>query len=224
MVLTVSSGAIDAISYLALGKVFTAFMTGNIVFLGLRAARAGDFDVVRIAIALACYSAGCFLGTLIAKSSRGSGNDSGLWPRRASVALGVVVIAQAGFLAVWVATDGWPSNGVTNVLVGIWAVAMGMQTVTVFSLGVKGVFTTAMTATVVVLMADITAWPRSATERRRLAGVLVSLFSGAAAGGLLLKYASFYAPFLPLVGGAFALAIAALAPWKRGAADDPDRR
>jgi len=33
--LTVSSGAIDAISFIALGKVFTAFMTGNIAFLGL---------------------------------------------------------------------------------------------------------------------------------------------------------------------------------------------
>jgi len=35
MALTVSSGAVDAISYLALGKIFTAFMTGNFVFLGL---------------------------------------------------------------------------------------------------------------------------------------------------------------------------------------------
>lgn len=40
MALTFSSGAIDAISYLALGKVFTAFMTGNLVFLGLRAVNA----------------------------------------------------------------------------------------------------------------------------------------------------------------------------------------
>jgi uncharacterized membrane protein YoaK (UPF0700 family) len=36
--LTLSSGAIDAISFLALGKVFSAFMTGNIAFLGLRVA------------------------------------------------------------------------------------------------------------------------------------------------------------------------------------------
>ena len=43
--LTVSSGAIDAISYLGLGKVFTAFMTGNIVFLGLRTASVGAFTV-----------------------------------------------------------------------------------------------------------------------------------------------------------------------------------
>jgi uncharacterized membrane protein YoaK (UPF0700 family) len=33
--LTVSSGAVDAISFLALGKVFTAFMTGNLAFLGM---------------------------------------------------------------------------------------------------------------------------------------------------------------------------------------------
>jgi uncharacterized membrane protein YoaK (UPF0700 family) len=33
--LTVSSGAVDAISFLGIGKVFTAFMTGNIVFLDL---------------------------------------------------------------------------------------------------------------------------------------------------------------------------------------------
>jgi len=32
--LTFSSGAVDAISFLTLGKVFTAFMTGNIAFLG----------------------------------------------------------------------------------------------------------------------------------------------------------------------------------------------
>lgn len=224
MALTVSSGAIDAISYLALGKVFTAFMTGNLVFLGLWTANAGDFNVVRVALALAVFSAGSFLSTLIVKSSRGSGRGSGVWPRRVTVALGVVVIAQAGFLAIWVATDGWPSNGVADVLAGLWALAMGMQTAAVFSLGVTGVFTTAATATVVVLMGDVAAWPKSATERRRLAGVLVALFAGAAAGGLLLKHARAYAPVLPLVGATLALAIAALALRKRGAADDRGRR
>jgi uncharacterized membrane protein YoaK (UPF0700 family) len=38
--LTFSSGAVDAISFLALGKVFSAFMTGNIAFLGIRLAGA----------------------------------------------------------------------------------------------------------------------------------------------------------------------------------------
>jgi uncharacterized membrane protein YoaK (UPF0700 family) len=106
--LTVSSGAIDAISYLALGKVFTAFMTGNIVFLGLRTAGAGDFDIFRIAIA------GVFLARLIAKAlrnsdrrfGRSSDGGSGVWPRELATALGIVVIAQAGFLAVWAPAGG----------------------------------------------------------------------------------------------------------------------
>jgi Protein of unknown function (DUF1275) len=114
MALTVSSGAIDAISYLALGKVFTAFMTGNIVFLGLRTARAGDFGVVRITVALAAFSAGVLLARLIAKFlrnsdrrfRRNSDGGSGVWPRELTTALGIVLIAQAGFLAVWVAAGG----------------------------------------------------------------------------------------------------------------------
>jgi uncharacterized protein DUF1275 len=34
--LTVASGAVDAISYFGLGKTFSAFITGNMVFLGIR--------------------------------------------------------------------------------------------------------------------------------------------------------------------------------------------
>jgi uncharacterized membrane protein YoaK (UPF0700 family) len=32
--LTVASGAVDAVSYFGLGKIFSAFMTGNMVFFG----------------------------------------------------------------------------------------------------------------------------------------------------------------------------------------------
>jgi uncharacterized membrane protein YoaK (UPF0700 family) len=223
MALTVSSGAIDAISYLALGKVFTAFMTGNIVFLGLRTASAGDFNVVRIAVALAVFSAGVLLARLIAKSlrnsdrrfGRNSDEGSGVWPREVTIALGIVVIAQAGFLAIWVAAGGWPSNGVADILVGIWALGMGVQSAAGLSFGVTGVFTTAATGTLVVLMDNLAAWRYPATERLRLASVLISLFAGAAAGGLLLKHARAYAPVLPIIGSSLALAIAALALRKR---------
>jgi uncharacterized membrane protein YoaK (UPF0700 family) len=226
MALTVSSGAIDAISYLGLGKVFTAFMTGNIVFLGLRTARAGDFDVVRITVALTAFSAGVLLARLIAKAlrnsdrrfRRNSDGGFGVWPRELTTALGIMVIAQAGFLAVWVAAGGWPSNGVAYILVGIWALGMGVQSAAGLSFGVTGVFTTAATGTLVVLMDSVAAWSRPATEWRRLAGVLVSLFTGAVAGGLLLKYARAYAPVLPLIGAIFALAIAAGDLRKRGEA------
>src|SRR3954447_22009697 len=81
--LTFSSGAVDAISFLALGKVFTAFMTGNVVFLGLSVADAGGPDPVRVALALAVFGAGVFLATRIAGPTAGSRP----WPGRVTAAL-----------------------------------------------------------------------------------------------------------------------------------------
>src|SRR6266568_2112734 len=44
LVLTVVSGLVDAVSYLGLGHVFTANMTGNVVLLGFAAAGASGFS------------------------------------------------------------------------------------------------------------------------------------------------------------------------------------
>ena len=68
--LTFASGAIDAISFIALGKVFTAFMTGNFVFLGLRAAGAPGPEVLTVAISLAAFAIGVFASTRIVKAAR----------------------------------------------------------------------------------------------------------------------------------------------------------
>ena len=67
------------------------------------------------------------------------------------------------------------------------------------SLDVKGVFTTAATATLLMLMSDEAGWSRSAVERRRFAGVLLALVAGATAGTLLLLHARSYAAMLPFV-------------------------
>lgn len=201
--LTVSSGAVDAISFFALGKVFTAFMTGNIVFLGLRVAGASSAPgAVAVIVSLAGFAAGVYVSTRIVKPSAGSG----VWPQRVTLALGVSLIAHAVFLAVWFAGNGQPSVDATYVLLGVWALAMGIQSAAVRALNVGGVFTTAATATVIYLAGDITDWPATVAERRRLAGVLGSLFVGATAGGLLLVHAPIYAPVLP-----FAITIAAVA-------------
>ena len=61
--LTVSSGAVDAISFLALGKVFSAFMTGNIAFLGLRVAGAGAPGAVAILASMAGFAVGVYVST-----------------------------------------------------------------------------------------------------------------------------------------------------------------
>jgi uncharacterized membrane protein YoaK (UPF0700 family) len=201
--LTVSSGAIDAISFLALGKVFSAFMTGNIAFLGLRVAGAGAPGAVAIVVSIAAFAVGVYLSSRIVKPSQGSG----VWPQRVTVALGVSLIAHAVFLAVWFASNGQPSIDVAHVLLGMWGLAMGMQSAAVRTLHVEGVFTTAATATIIFLVGDLTNWSATVAERRRLAGVLVSLFVGATAGGLLLVRAHIYAPVLP-----FVLTVVAVAP------------
>jgi len=193
--LTASSGAVDAISFLALGKVFSAFMTGNIAFLGLRVAGASAPGAVAIIVSMVAFAVGVYLSTRIVKPSEASG----IWPGRVTVALSVSLIAHAVFLAVWFATDGQPSVDVAHVLLGSWGFAMGIQSAAVRTLHVEGVFTTAATATIMFLVSHITNWSDTIVERRRLAGVLVSLFVGATAGGLLLVRAHIYAPILPCV-------------------------
>jgi uncharacterized membrane protein YoaK (UPF0700 family) len=204
--LTVSSGAVDAISFLVLGKVFTAFMTGNVAFVGLRFAGAGGPDKVAILVSMAAFALGVYLSTLIVKGSEGSGT----WPRRVTIALGVSLIAHAGFLAVWFSTGGQPSVHISHVLLGAWGMAMGMQTAAVRTLHVDGVFTTAATATFTILVGDLVRWTATAAERRRLRGVLISLFAGAATGGLLLVHAPFYAPVLPVAIAVVTVATAAI--------------
>jgi uncharacterized membrane protein YoaK (UPF0700 family) len=193
--LTLSSGAIDAISFVALGKVFTAFMTGNLVFLGLGVGDAGGPDLLRVLIALAAFAAGVYGATKIVNGSSGPGT----WSPGVAFALAGTVVLQAGFLALWVTVSGRPGTESGDVLIGLMALAMGLQSGAVASLAVKGVFTTAATATVIFIMRDLAAADSSARERARLTGVLLALVTGALAGGLLLVHARPYAPLLPLV-------------------------
>jgi uncharacterized membrane protein YoaK (UPF0700 family) len=193
--LTFSSGAVDAISYFGLGKIFSAFMTGNLVFLGFGLANAGGPVFLPVILALCVFAAGAYLGTRITLPAT---QDSGLWPWRVSAALGLAAIAEAGFLGVWMATAGQTSSGIANVLIVLFALAMGLQTAAVRSLGVQGVFTTAATFTLVAFAGDF-AGSRPKAEVLRLAGVLLGLIAGATAGGLLFVYVHSYAPVLPLV-------------------------
>src|SRR5437660_1620704 len=205
--LAVSSGAVDAISFLSLGKVFSAFMTGNIAFLGLRVAGASAPGWVSIVVSMAAFAAGVYISTRIVKASKGSRT----WSPRVTTALGASLIAHAAFLAVWFASNGEPSIEVAHVLLGLWGLAMGMQSAAVRTLHVDGVFTTAATATIILLVGDMTNWPATVAERRRLASVLVSLFVGATAGGLLLVHAHIYAHVLPFVITVMTVATAAIA-------------
>jgi uncharacterized membrane protein YoaK (UPF0700 family) len=192
--LTVASGAVDAISYFGLGKMFSAFMTGNIVFLGFGIAGLKE-PWVPVALALSMFAAGSYAGLRIAELRS---HESGWWPQRMTVLLALVVIAEAGFLALWSAAGGRPSSEATDVLIVLFSLAMGIQTAAVRSLGIQGIFTTAGTFTLVAFIGDF-AGSRSRDEMPRLVGVLLGLVVGAIGGGLLFVYARGYAPVVPVV-------------------------
>lgn len=191
--LTLSTGAVDAISYFGLGKVFSAFMTGNLVYLGFGIANLGGPDLVPIVCALALFTVGSYLGTRFTLPSQGHG----VWPRRVSATLSVVAILEAVFLAVWMAYAGQPTIMMSNVLITLLSLAMGLQMAAIRSLGVQGVFTTAATFTLLAFAGDF-GGSRPHAEAPRLAGVLLGLVVGAMAGGLLFVHATSYAPVLPL--------------------------
>src|ERR1700754_4485414 len=143
LLLTLSSGAVDAICVLGLGKVFKAFMTGNFVYLGLRIAGAPGPHTLSVIVALCAFAAGGMLATrLVSPAPR-----SDPWPRRVTLALGVTVVAQAAFATLWLSVSGHASVTAAYFLLVISALGMGFQTAAVFSLGIQGVFTTAAPAT-----------------------------------------------------------------------------
>ncbi len=55
--MTVVTGLVDAFSYLVLGHVFVANMTGNVVFLAFALAGARGFSLPAVVVALAAFGA-----------------------------------------------------------------------------------------------------------------------------------------------------------------------
>jgi uncharacterized membrane protein YoaK (UPF0700 family) len=203
--LTVSSGAVDAISFVALGKVFTAFMTGNIAFLGLAIAQDPNApSILAVLASMAGFAIGIDFATrIVTPSESPATNGDGyapdaVWPRLTTYALGASLLAHLCFLLIWIAVDARPDANATLALLTVWALAMGMQSAAVRRLDVGGVFTTAATATFIFLVGDFARKPLTGEERRRLLGVLVSLAIGATMGSLLLIHAPIYAPLLSL--------------------------
>ncbi|MDX6561510.1 MAG: hypothetical protein QOD65_1324 [Gaiellales bacterium] len=204
--LTIASGAVDALSWLGLGKVFSVFMTGNLVFLGLGAGGAAGPSVPRVLAAVAAFALGAALAARLVRRTQ---DDHEVWPRRVTFALAAALVAQAAFAGVWAAVGGLPSTAAGDLLVALSALAMGMQTTAVFSLGVRAVFTTAATATLAIFMGDLSGWSQSNGERRRLSAVIAGLFAGAVAGAALMVHARSWAPVFPLALTALVVAVAA---------------
>ena len=193
--LALSTGAVDAISWLTFGRVFSAFMTGNLAFLGFAIGGAQDLPAGRAGMALLAFAVGAILGARIVRPTQGNGAT---WPRRVTLALLVTELAEGVFLLGWLLAHGHPTESLAVPLICTSALAMGIQTVAISSLGVRGVFTTAATATIAFLFGDLAGRSQAKQERLRLLGVVSALMVGASIGAALLSHAPLWAPVFPL--------------------------
>src|ERR1700693_1439564 len=66
LVLSFTTGLVDAVSYLGLGRVFTANMTGNVVLLGFGIAGRGGLPVVAPVVSLGAFLLGAGGGGVLA--------------------------------------------------------------------------------------------------------------------------------------------------------------
>ena len=191
LVLTAATGLIDAVSYLALGHVFTANMTGNVVFLGFAVAGAPGLSIPRSLVSLGAFLAGAVAGGRLA-ARLGSGPQH-RWVATAFGAEAVLLLCAALSAAVG---RGSALYALYSVIV-LTALAMGVRNATVRKIALPDLTTTVLTLTLTGLAAD-SALAGGANPRawRRGASVL-SMFSGAAAGALLLRHSL----VLPLVVG-----------------------
>ena len=100
-----------------------------------------------------------------------------MWPRRVTIALAIVLMLQAGFLAVWV-TAASPVS-LAYILMALSALAMGLQMNAIRDLHVPCISTMACTASFIDLFSGLATWSLTAHSARRLAATMVSMAAGA---------------------------------------------
>src|SRR5437016_4357601 len=201
LVLTITTGVIDAVSVLGLGRVFTANMTGNIVFLGFALAGVPGFSALRSVAALAAFLVGAVIGGRLSARLDGSRRR---W-------LLTVAAVEAGVLfAAALAARGYDSEALEPVarlyaLIALTAVAMGVRNATVRRLAVPDLTTTVLTLTLAGLGADSPlAGGNNPRWQRRVASV-AAMLGGAIVGALLVRSVGLAWP-LALIGAVTLLA------------------
>ena len=193
VLLTLTTGAVDATSFLALGKVFSSVVTGDLALLGIAVGVGGSALAARAGVALIGYSAGVMAGAPItARSSRGPG----AWPVAVTHTLMAETAVLVVFTVVWETVGGHPTGGLQVVLVLMLAGAMGMQSVAVRKLGQMS--STYLTSTLTGVLAGLATGGRPEGFSRSL-GALVAIIAGAAIGAALVENTPVLVPIAVLV-------------------------
>ena len=210
LLLTFSTGLVDAVSYLGLGRVFTANMTGNIVLLGFGIAGSGGLPVVAPLVSLAAFLGGSAAGGVLAVRTgdrRAEHVARALWIEFGLVLATAIVAALL---------DVRPSTVSGDVVIALLALAMGVRNATVRRLAVPDLTTTVLTMTLTGLAADSRVAGGSGEGSARRVAAVVAMLLGAVAGALLLRI-SLVPPLLAAAGLALLLVLAFVPSMARAA-------
>jgi uncharacterized membrane protein YoaK (UPF0700 family) len=182
--LTFVTGLVDAASYLSMGRIFTANMTGNVVLLGLAVANVPGLSVLRSITALIFALAGAIVSGRLEhwtsnwRRSHWLGMAAGM-----ETTLLFVACMLLGMQHDSVVLPGCSLYGV----IALTALAMGIRNGTVRRLGVPDITTTVLTLTVAALASESSlAGGHNPRWGRRISAVF-SMFSGAAVGASVLQ-------------------------------------
>jgi len=181
--LTIVAGMVDALSFLRLGEVFVANMTGNVVLLGFSIAGVQGFSAPAHLAALAAFILGAALGGRLVVTF---GHHRGRL-------LAVVASVKCGFAATAVCLSlllAQPdAPGLRYALIVLLATSMGLQNAGVRHLRMPDLTTTVLTGTITALASDLlTVGANPGQLTRRILSALL-LFIGAAVGAVVLKLA-----------------------------------
>ncbi|VEG55048.1 Predicted membrane protein [Mycolicibacterium aurum] len=195
LTLSFTTGILDAATYLGLHGVFTANMTGNLIFISLGITDEATVPVFRAFLALGGFGVGAAAaGRLLRRTETGSFGD---WRVGVSV-LFVAVVLAACALAHGLSVG---SALVLDTLTVALAFAMGVQAMAARRVGVGDVTTVVVTSTLAGLMGENRLTGRSAdrslTSRRALA--VATMGVGAVVGALLMHVSVELAIAVPAV-------------------------
>lgn len=200
LLLSFTTGLVDAITVLGLGKVFTANMTGNVVFLGFAAAGVPGFKVISHLLALGGFLVGAVVG------SRFHQLHADHPPRRwlmHSALLEAVLLWAAAIAALRFDVASQQPQSVATVMILLTAIAMGFRNATIRRVAVPDLTTTVLTMTITGLAADSRVAGGRGTNWGRRVLAIAAIFVGALSGAILVQLSGLALPLA--IAGALAL-------------------
>jgi uncharacterized membrane protein YoaK (UPF0700 family) len=183
--MTAVTGIVDAVSFLALGHVFTANMTGNVIFLGFALGGASDLSVSGSLTSLFCFAVGAVLGGWMTRKELPQ--DSGATLVHALIIETICFFAAAAVSIGFTAPYADHQQKIFSVI-ALTAVAMGLRNSVVRKLAIPDLTTTVLTLTIAGFAADSSLAGGDNPRWQRRGAAILAILVGAAAGAAMLRY------------------------------------